>query len=280
MKFFKWLKNRAFFRFLVSKTFFINLLIAIVLVVIMAFGTINWLDSYSDHGEAVTVPDFTGLNIQEARELAEKHELEVVVSDSVYVDVVERGSVYTQKPKPDFQVKRNRVIYLTLNAFMPEMVEMPDLVGLPLKEASALLETYGLKTGKKKYIPHPAKDNVRKQLIKGKPIKKGVKVEKGTYVDLELGKGQSFEKISVPRVLGLTYEEAESLVGKKSLNLVIVGVDEGIRNFEDTMAAWIYQQRPYFTKDAEISVGDYIDVYITLDKTKVPGIDTTSVDND
>lgn len=280
MKFFRWLKNRVFFRFLVSKTFLINLLIAIVLFIGMAYASIRWLDIYSEHGEAITVPDFTGLSFDEARDLASTQELEVVVTDSVYVDVVERGTVYTQKPKPDFQVKRKRTVYLTLNAFMPEMIEMPDLVGLPLKEASALLETYGLKTGTKKYIPHPAKNNVRKQLVKGKPVKKGVMVEKGTYIDLELGKGQSYEKISVPRILGLTYEEAEVVVSKRSLNLVIIGVDEDIKTFEDTMGAWIWQQRPYYSRDAEISIGDYIDVFITLDKTKVPGIDTTSVNSD
>ncbi len=67
------------------------------------------------------------------------------VIDSVYTSLVPRGCVAEQNPKPGFKVKKWRNIALTINAFSPEMVAMPNLVDLPLRQAIALIEE--LRTG-------------------------------------------------------------------------------------------------------------------------------------
>ena len=59
--------------------------------------------------------------------LAKKNKIKFQVIDSVYTNLVPSGCVAEQNPKPGFKVKKWRNIVLTINAFNPEMVAMPDL---------------------------------------------------------------------------------------------------------------------------------------------------------
>src|SRR5207244_4487249 len=97
-----------------------------------------------------------------------------------------------------------RTIYLTVNAMMPPLVKMPNLVDLTLRQASAKLETYGFKLGTLEYVPDLAKNAVLSQKVKGKKIEPGTLIEKGVTVTLVLGDGLSDNKVSVPRLLNLT----------------------------------------------------------------------------
>ena len=56
-----------------------------------------------------------------------------------------KGSVIIQDPVAGSHVKRYRKIYLTTVTVLPEKVLMPDLIDLSLRQATATLETYGLK---------------------------------------------------------------------------------------------------------------------------------------
>ncbi|HBS86629.1 MAG: hypothetical protein A2W91_09775 [Bacteroidetes bacterium GWF2_38_335] len=271
-------KEGSFFSIIKSRKFLINLGLTFVVFFLLIFMVNWWLDFYTDHGEAQTVPDFTGMTIEEAMEEADDKDLEVLVVDSIYTDKVEKGTIFDQRPKPDFHVKTGRTVYLIMNSVYPERVKMPDLVGLPLKEAIAMLETYGLKAGKKKYIPHPAKDNVRKQYFEKKTIRKGTLINKGSYIDLDVGRGESFEKTAIPRLVGLTYEEAETIVSKKSLNLIVIESDDKIKSQKDTLRAFIWKQIPEYSSEGEMNLGDYIDVYISLDKNKSES-DTAKITN-
>ncbi|MBK7855391.1 MAG: hypothetical protein IPJ79_11250 [Bacteroidetes bacterium] len=49
--------------FLRSKYFVINLISAIVVVAMILGLTYKWLDSYTDHGNSVAVPDIRGMSV-------------------------------------------------------------------------------------------------------------------------------------------------------------------------------------------------------------------------
>ena len=58
----------SFFKFISSRTFFINLVIAMAVIIGMYFSLIYSLGSYTHHGEKIIVPDFKGLTLKDAHE--------------------------------------------------------------------------------------------------------------------------------------------------------------------------------------------------------------------
>ena len=87
---------------------FINIgcIVAVFVVAFIAFDI--WLDSYTDHGENVTVPDFRGLDFDAAQILAAKDGLQVKVNDTLSVDDVAPGAIVDHFPSENSKVKRGR----------------------------------------------------------------------------------------------------------------------------------------------------------------------------
>ena len=154
--------------FILSKAFVKNLGFAILIVVGVLLMLLIWLNFYTRHGQARPVPDFYGLTMKQTDSLAKKSRLRYQVIDSVYTTFVPRGCVAEQKPRPGFKVKKWRNIVLTINAFNPEMVAIPNIVDLPIRQAIALIESSGLEMGQLKYKPDLSKDVVLEQLYNGK----------------------------------------------------------------------------------------------------------------
>jgi hypothetical protein len=65
-------------------------------------------------------------------------------------------------------VKKWRNIVLTINAFRPEVVAVPDLVDLPLRQAIAMIEDAGLEMGALRYKADLSINVVLSQLHNGK----------------------------------------------------------------------------------------------------------------
>src|SRR4030043_1868923 len=137
--------------FIFSKVFLKNLGLAILIAVCAIIMLLLWLNIYTRHGQSRSVPNFLGLTMEETSALAKKSRMKYQVIDSVYTSLVPRGCVAEQNPRPGFKVKKWRNIVLTINAFRPEMVAVPDLVDLPLRQAIALIEDAGLEMGELRY---------------------------------------------------------------------------------------------------------------------------------
>jgi len=177
-------------------------------------------------------------------------------------------------------VKRNRKIFLTMNAMNPERVPMPDLISLTFRQATARLETYSLKVGEVTYEPDIGINLVLQQKVSGKEILPGDSISKGSFIDLVLGKGLSDEMTSVPVLTGLKLEEARIMAADRFLRIGGILTDNTIINEEDRINAWIYQQRPDTGSNAMLPLGSSIDIWITLDSTKIPIADTMTINAD
>ena len=57
---------KEFFSFKTNKFFWLNIVAMIVVVVVMIFGVLKWMDVYTHHGETVVVPDVKGMTREEA----------------------------------------------------------------------------------------------------------------------------------------------------------------------------------------------------------------------
>ena len=224
-----------------------------VILVIINF----WLKSYTHHGKYITVPDFSSLQYNEVDDYAKQRDLKAVIIDSIYDNSKVKGSVVSQDPLPNSLVKQNRKIYLTIVSLSKEMIKMPDLKDLTLRQAVATLETYGLKSGTLTYIPHIAVNAVLKQEYRGREISKGTLIEKGSKINLVLGSGLKDEKITIPFLLGKSREEAINLLHAASLNVGAEFFEEGATESK----AFVFKQRPVYTEHAYVNLGTTIDLW-------------------
>ncbi len=255
--------------FLHSKIFFKNLGIAGLIIVGLLMVLLIWLNLYTRHGQARPVPDFHGLTLQQTTRLAKASKMKIVILDSVYTSEVGPGCVAGQNPPAGFKVKKWRKINLSVNAVNPEMIPVPDLVGLPKRQAIALLETAGLEIGQRYYIPDLSVDFVLKQLHNGKEIKSGETIRKGSVIDLVLGKGLSNEKTPVPDLIGLKLENAENEILAASLNLGTFIYDSTIVSAQDTISAFVFKQNPEFSENAKLQLGSAVYLWLTVDSSKL-----------
>lgn len=270
--------------FILSKTFFKNLGLAVVIAAGMVMLLLIWLNFYTRHGQSRPVPDFYGLSIDQARALAQKSKLRFEVIDSIYTSQVPRGCVAEQNPKEGFRVKKGRNVTVTINAFRPEMVAMPNLIDLSLRQASKVLETAGLELGQRRYKPDLSINFVIEQFHHGKPINTGDSIQKGSVIDLVLGKGLSDQRTDVPYLLGMALGSAKNRIMESSLNLGTFIYDKTIRSAIDSTRAFVYKQNPEYREGASLPIGSDVYLWLTTDSAKfasdssVSVIDTLSAD--
>lgn len=270
MDFFKFLKTRIFLR---------DFIIASVSLFVIIWITLWCLDIYTQNGKYISVPNFLGLSKAEVEKLAEENSLRFEITDSVYINTKKRGTIVEQSPTFNFKVKENRTIFLTINALNAEKVPMPKLIGITLRQASSTLETYGLKVGKISYEPDIAKNVVLKQQYKGKEITPNSSITKGESIDLVLGLGESNEKTKVPALIGISFPDVESLLNESSLNLGSILCDETIILASDSAISKIWKQYPGANTD--ITLGSSVDIWITTNPSIIrTASDTTGTSLD
>lgn len=244
-----------------NKKLYIHLAILIGLSIFILVATVFSLKSFTRHGEEITVPDFTGFYYEEIKSQAEFSKFRFAIIDSIYDATKEKGSIVSQDPSAESMVKEGRHIYLTVVAVNPEMVGMPNLIDLSLRNASSILETYGLKINKLSYVPDIAKNAVVKQKYRGEQIYPETEIIKGAGIELVLGLGAQKELIQVPMLIGLTRKQAISELHLASLNIGEEHFEEG----DDTTTVRIYRQVPNFSKIATVKMGHKIELYYKSD---------------
>lgn len=262
--------------FIFSKVFVKNLGLAALITVGLIVVLLIWLNFFTRHGQSRSVPDFYGLTRDETVQLARKSKMKFTVIDSVYTSLVPRGCVAEQSPKAGLKVKKWRNIALTINAYRPEMVAMPDLIDLPKRQAISLIESSGLKMGKLIYKPDLSIDVVLEQTSDGNKISKNDSLQKGSIIDLVLGKGLSNQRTPVPDLIGMSLEPATNRILESSLNLGTFIYDNTIKTAEDTTNAFVYKQNPENREDATLQIGSSVYLWLTVDSLKLP-VDSTTV---
>ena len=259
-----------FLRFIISRVFLKHLAIALGIAILVFASVFLTLRIFTRHGQALSVPDLTGLSISETDSILTERELRYQIVDSVYNSLVERGSIIDQNPSPEFKVKENRTIFLTINAFNPEIIKMPNVVGVSLRQATAIIQTVGLQIGRLTYVPDIAVNNVLQQKFNGAVIEEGDSIIKGSEVDLILGRGLSNEKTAAPELIGILFESAKNRIISRYLNLGAVIYDGSFEDAEDSSSAFVWKQKPTFNEETLVNLGSTVDIWLTVDSTKLP----------
>lgn len=261
------------FQFITKRSFFLNLLIALLLGIAIVFVFFQLLDSITQHGKYAKIPAVKGKSIEDATKILEAQGFRVEVQDSVFYDSLPKLSVVKQSPQPDELVKVNRTVYLTINRANAPLVTLPNFVGQTYRSVMLQLNTLGLKLGDTITRPDFAVGSVLEQLYRGTNAKAGMQIPMGSYIDLVIGGGIKQTEVSVPYLLGLTFAEAKVLLESNDLLLGAVVVDGSIA---DSSVAFVIKQNPP-VRDEEgrpirIRGGQLIDVWISMDRTKMDTI--------
>ena len=267
----------TFFRFVFSKIFAINLLIAIVVVVAAFFAVSNYLTSYTLHGESIEVPNFENYELEQLDDVFKRSQLNYVIVDSIYIKGKSPGTVIEQDPAEGRLVKKGRKVYWPVTATQPPQTTIPNLIDRSMRQAEATLAAYGLKLGEVTYEADPCSNCVLKQQQNGQDIIPGNPIHKGAVIDLVVGKGLGDELVPIPYLYEMNAEMAKVLLKTSLLTVGAEEFDETVVTAEDSANAIIYRQIPAYAPNKSINSGSLVSIFLTMDKNKVVdyAVDTT-----
>ena len=155
---------------------------ASLLIVIL---TITSLRIFTRHGKSFIVTDFTGLTINQLGSVEKEYRFEFIVIDSVFDQTQPPETILRHDPLPGSTVKRGRKFYVTLVSSMPNMVRMPNLIDLSLRQATSLLQAAGLHVGTITYqLDYHFQNAVIDQIYRGQHISPGENIRRGSYINL------------------------------------------------------------------------------------------------
>lgn len=237
-----------------------NLLLAFLIFAVLVAGAMIALNLGTRHNEEISVPDFCGMTLAEARETAAAAGIRVEVSDSVY-SRRDRGTVRSHNPAAGSKVKEGRRILLTVNAVNQKKVAMPNLVGYSARQAASELSTLGLVPGKLIYQPDMATNNVLSQLYRGRSVAPGSLVPAEAAIDLVIGLGTSDNETIIPDVTGQTALSATSVLHDYYLNVQSLHYSSKVKTYEDSLAAVVYKQNPP-ASEFPVELGTEVALYL------------------
>ncbi|NDJ00098.1 PASTA domain-containing protein [Flavobacterium sp. LaA7.5] len=178
--------------FVTSKTFAIQLAIALGIIIITVYAALKWLQNTTNHGQEIPVPNLAKMSVEKAGQSLEAINLQYVVLDTMdFNKDYPPYSIVQQDPLPNVNVKENRKIYLKVNAGGYNDIRLPDLIQKTYRQVVPNLKAAGLQEGKKTYKPYLAKDVVLEMWQNGKKLKAGDMVKKASKIDLVLGDGKT-----------------------------------------------------------------------------------------
>ena len=178
-------------RFLLSKSFFKTSFRIILTAVIFFIVLVVFLRLNTRHGDFIVVPDLIGKNIQEFELQLNELDLQYIISDSGnYNPEFKINSVLDQLPKANSQVKQGRKIYITLNASDFEMVEIPKITRITVRQARKTIESLGFVFGEIEYVDDIARDEVISISHDGNDLNEGDFLKRTSVIDFKLGNGK------------------------------------------------------------------------------------------
>lgn len=235
--------------------------IAIPLGVLLLSGVIYfyiYLPSATNHGESITVPDLTGIPVEELEEFLTRHELRYAVNDSSYSADHPPLAVLRQFPHAGSLVKQNRVVYVSLNRVLPPTLPLPELVERSLVNAEVVLKSLELKRGRIYYKPNPFRNLVMEMRMDGQEVKPGTRITKGSVIDLVVGDGNGPADFTIGNLIGDPLETAKFKLMGWNLYLGSVQIPADV----DTTGIEIFVFKQYPAVGDSVRVGDPVDIWI------------------
>lgn len=211
-----------------------------------------YLHISTNHGEKITVPNFSGMSSANAIAQIEELELSYEIRDSIYRPDLPQGTVISQNPLPTslslLFTKSGRTISLRVSK-NSDLTEMPSLIDKQIKFAEGILTNRGLKYIIKYKVTSEANGAVLEQLFRGRRISAGAKIPIGATITLIVGQNDIGEPVLIPDLVGLSYTESLSIL--ESLGVPFTFYCRDCSSSEDSTASRVIIQSPEYIPNSE-----------------------------
>ncbi|WP_393057139.1 Stk1 family PASTA domain-containing Ser/Thr kinase [Streptomyces sp. LN549] len=177
--------------------------------------------------EIVTVPDVQGLRLSEARRQLEKKGLVPGMTTKEFSDDVAAGEVVRTEPEAGAERHPDSAVAIVVSKGSP--VDVPDVTGLSVEDATAALDDEGLKA---KVLPDRVNSPEDAGDITEQSPAEGEEAAEGDTITLTVSKGP--QMIDVPDVTGKDVDDARSELEDAGFE---VKVDRPFLSFSDTIAS-------------------------------------------
>ena len=166
---------KKYFKGKTGVIFWVNVVLALGLLFCIPVIAFNTLDSYTNHGEKISVPSVVGKTFSEARTTLASSGFEAVITDSTYKKTAKPGAVLEQTPKSGTLIKSGRIVYLRNSSF---------------REAQIILRSLGFKLTEPQYIEGADKDQILKIRQGNRDVHAGEIISRERSLTLYVGAGE------------------------------------------------------------------------------------------
>jgi beta-lactam-binding protein with PASTA domain len=168
---------------------YVHLLSVTGLFCLIVYITLKCVDSYTNHNQAVIVPDVKGLQIEDAMPFFERNMLRYEVIDSIYSKEITPGAIIDLTPEANSKVKKNRIVYITVNAKTEETAPLPEITEISYRQAWAHLKSRGFANVTVEYVASEYRDLTIGVEYNGRKIQSGTKIPLTSHLVLLIGDG-------------------------------------------------------------------------------------------
>lgn len=241
----------------------ISVVAALLILFVLYKCTFSWLNSYTNHGQEIVVPELSGMTPLEAKQLLAKQSLKCEVIDSVFMKGKSLGTIVEQTPNPGDKIKADRTVYLIVNSSSIRKVILPDVHEFSLRQAEAMINSVGLKVDSVVYVPNEYKDLVQYVKQNKLEVQPGTRIPEGSSVTLYVGRGLANETLEVVSFRKLNEEQALLKAHSAFLNIGKVVYDVQPKDDADKAQYFVYKQVP--ATGSSVNVGGSVDIYLSKD---------------
>ena len=172
------------------KVLAVNFLAMAVVVALLPYLALVWVDDLTNHGETRTVPDVCGAHFDDAVALLGVEKLGYAVIERRYKENAAEDEVVMQHPEAGAKVKEGRKIGLVVNtAQKPKRTVPPVIDNRTYREAESHIRAAGFVIESVDTIPGE-KDWVYELRYNGKRLTNGETIPKGSSLTVVIGSGK------------------------------------------------------------------------------------------
>ncbi|MDE6527774.1 MAG: PASTA domain-containing protein, partial [Muribaculaceae bacterium] len=166
-----------------------NLLYIILTGMLLIWMLLWFLDFWTFHGEERVVPDVKGQTYESAAGNVDISGLNAIISDSVFDSYSRPGTVIEQTPIPGARIKKGGNVYLTIVAFSPKLVTVPDFYNVSARQARSMFEGIGIKEIREVPVTSEFAGLVLGAKFNGVSLQPGARIPVSAIVTIEVGSG-------------------------------------------------------------------------------------------
>lgn len=148
-----------------------------------------FLDFWTFHGQERAVPDVKGQPYAVAASNIDVAGMRAEISDSVFDSYSRPGTVMEQVPIPGAKIKKGGTVYLTVVAFSPKLVTVPDFYNVSVRQARSMFEGIGIKEIKEQEVLSEYQGLVLGARFNGVSLEPGARIPVSAVITLEVGSG-------------------------------------------------------------------------------------------